>query len=159
LTGPGGFNVMNPNNPIPQSTSKSAGARLEYRNPLNNLFFNVGSRLSDTKNNLLASSAVNDLGFSVIEYIESENKRTSTSYYAEIGKYFPKFKTNASVTFNDTTSKSQSRRNNEDINNKPTELYLMNWEKLRTTVTTSMYSFILKKITRLVFTGIKSIPI
>ncbi|MCW3160733.1 carboxypeptidase-like regulatory domain-containing protein [Chryseobacterium oryctis] len=116
LTNPGGFNVMNPKNPIPETNSKSAGARLEYRNPLNNLFFNVGYNLSDTKNNLLASSAVNELGFSVIEYIESENKRTSNSYYAEIGKYFPKFKTNASLTFSDTNSKSQSRRNNQDIN-------------------------------------------
>jgi hypothetical protein len=116
LTSPAGFNVMNPKNPIPQTNTKSAGARLEYRNPLNNLFFNVGYRLSDTKNNLLASSSVNELGFSVIEYIESENKRTNNSYYAEIGKYFPKFKTNASVTFNDTNSKSQSRRNNQDIN-------------------------------------------
>ncbi|MDR6526587.1 hypothetical protein J2787_001967 [Chryseobacterium rhizosphaerae] len=116
LTSPGGFNVMNPKNPIPQTTTKNAGARLEYRNPLNNIFFNVGYRLSDAKNNLLASSAVNELGFSVIEYIESENKRTSNSYYAEIGKYFPKFKTNASLTYNNTNSKSQSRRNDQDIN-------------------------------------------
>lgn len=116
LTSPGGFNVMNPKNPIPQTNSKSGAARLEYRNPLNNLFFNVSYRVSDTKNNLLASSAVNELGFSVIEYIESENKRSSNGYYAEIGKYFPKFKTNAAITFNDTTSKSQSRRNEQDIN-------------------------------------------
>ncbi|CAH0131921.1 carboxypeptidase-like regulatory domain-containing protein [Chryseobacterium sp. Bi04] len=116
LTSPGGFNVMNPKNPIPQTTTKSAGARLEYRNPLNNIFFNAGYRLSDAKNNLLASSAVNEFGFSVIEYIESENKRTSNSYYAEIGKYFPKFKTNASLNYNNTNSKSQSRRNEQDIN-------------------------------------------
>jgi hypothetical protein len=118
LTSPGGFNVMDPKNPIPQTNSKSGNARLEYRNPLNNLFFNVNYRLSDTKNNLLASSAVNELGFSVVEYIESENKRSSNGYYVEVGKYFPKFKTNASVTFNDTTSKSQSRRNEQDINTK-----------------------------------------
>ncbi|MGU3374598.1 hypothetical protein [Chryseobacterium sp. M5A1_1a] len=116
LTNPGGFNVMNPKNPIPQTTTKNAGVRLEYRNPLNNLFFNVGYRLSDAKNNLLASSAVNELGFSVIEYIERENKKTSNSYYAEIGKYFPKFKTNASLSFNNTNSKSESRRNDQDLN-------------------------------------------
>lgn len=116
LTNPSGFNVMDPDNPIPQSNSKSLGSRLEYRNPLNNLFFNVGYRVSETKNNLLASSSVNESGFSVVEYIESPNKRSSNSYYAEIGKYFPKFKTNASLTFNDTNSKSQSRRNNQDIN-------------------------------------------
>ncbi|MFP3832507.1 hypothetical protein [Chryseobacterium sp. SIMBA_028] len=118
LTSPGGFNVMNPKNPIPQTTTKNAGVRLEYRNPLNNLFFNVGYRLSDAKNNLLASSAVNELGFSVIEYIERENKRTSNSYYAEIGKYFPNFKTNASLSFSNTNSKSESRRNEQDLNTK-----------------------------------------
>jgi hypothetical protein len=32
---------MNPKNPIPQTTTKNAGLRIEYRNPLNNLFFNV----------------------------------------------------------------------------------------------------------------------
>lgn len=118
LTSPSGFNVMNPKNPIPQTNTKSGSARLEYRNPLNNLFFNVGYRLSDTKNNLLASSAVNDLGFSVVEYIERENKRETNSLYGEVGKYFPKFKTNASVTFNQSTTISQSIRNNDLLDNK-----------------------------------------
>ncbi|CAM2801865.1 hypothetical protein DRF59_05470 [Chryseobacterium flavum] len=118
LTSPGGFNVMNPKNPIPQATTKNAGARLEYRNPLNNLFFNLGYRLSDAKNNLIASSVVNESGFRVTEYLEKENKRTSNTYYAEIGKYFPKFKTNASINYNNSVSKSQSIRNDENIDNK-----------------------------------------
>ncbi|WP_079243657.1 TonB-dependent receptor [Chryseobacterium indologenes] len=118
LTSPGGFNVMNPKNPIPQTTTKNAGTRLEYRNPLNNLFFNVGYRISDAKNNLIASSTVNESGFRVTEYLERENKRTSNTYYAEIGKYFPKFKTNASLSYNNTISKSQSIRNTDNIDNK-----------------------------------------
>ncbi|MEN5309029.1 TonB-dependent receptor [Chryseobacterium cucumeris] len=118
LTSPGGFNVMNPKNPIPQTTTKNAGTRLEYRNPLNNLFFNVGYRISDAKNNLIASSIVNESGFRVTEYLEKENKRTSNTYYAEIGKYFPKFKTNASLSYNNTISKSQSIRNTDNIDNK-----------------------------------------
>lgn len=118
LTSPGGFNVMNPKNPIPQTTTKNAGARLEYRNPLNNLFFNLGYRLSDAKNNLIASSIVNESGFRVTEYLEKENKRTSNTYYVEIGKYFPKFKTNASINYNNSVSKSQSIRNDENIDNK-----------------------------------------
>lgn len=113
LTSPGGFSVMDPKNPIPETTTKNGGVRLEYRNPLNNLFFNVGYRLSDAKNNLLASSLVNSSGFSVIQYIELENKRTNNSYYAEIGKYFPTFKTNASFSYNNTVSKSQMKRNND----------------------------------------------
>ncbi|AZB09432.1 hypothetical protein EG344_11670 [Chryseobacterium sp. G0162] len=118
LTSPGGFSIMSPENPIPQTTTKNGGVRLEYRNPLNNLFFNVGYRLSDAKNNLLASSVVNASGISMTEYIERENKRTSNSYYAEIGKYFPKFKTNASFSFNNSLSKSQLIRNTDLIDNK-----------------------------------------
>ena len=118
LTSPAGFNVMNPNNPIPETNTKNVGTRLEYRNPLNNLFFNVGYRISDAKNNLIASSIVNESGFRVTEYLERENKRTSNTYYAEIGKYFPKFKTNASLSYNNTISKSQSIRNTDDIDNK-----------------------------------------
>ncbi|AZA91628.1 Uncharacterised protein [Chryseobacterium nakagawai] len=118
LTSPGGFSIMSPENPIPQTTTKNGGVRLEYRNPLNNLFFNVGYRLSDAKNNLLASSVVNASGISMTEYIERENKRTNNSYYAEIGKYFPKFKTNASFSFNNSLSKSQLIRNTDLIDNK-----------------------------------------
>lgn len=118
LTSPGGFSVMNHENPIPETMTKTGGLRLEYRNPLNNLFFNVGYRLSDAKNNLLASSVVNQSGFSVIEYIERENKRTNNSYYAEIGKYFPKFKTNVSFSYNNAVSKSQMKRNNDLIDTK-----------------------------------------
>lgn len=118
LTSPGGFSIMSTKNPIPQTTTKNGGLRLEYRNPLNNLFFNVGYRLSDAKNNLMASSVVNASGQSMTEYIELENKRTSNSYYAEIGKYFPKFKTNASFSFNNSLSKSQLIRNSALIDNK-----------------------------------------
>ncbi|MFZ4931675.1 hypothetical protein [Chryseobacterium sp. Mn2064] len=118
LTSPGGFNVMKPSNPIPETNTKNAGIRLEYRNPLNNLFFNLGSRISDAKNNLIASSVVNSSGFMETEYLERENKRTSNAYYVEIGKYFPKFKTNASLNYNNTISKSQSIRNNDNIDTK-----------------------------------------
>lgn len=120
MTNPGSFSVMNAGNPIPQITTRSLGARLEYRNPLNNLFFNVGSRIGDTENNLIPSIIVNPYGFRVTEYLEKENKRTSNSYYAEIGKYFPKFKTNASFTFNNSLSKSQSIRNGDLIDTKNT---------------------------------------
>jgi hypothetical protein len=46
---PNGFNVMDSKNPIPQTTTSSGGGRIEYRNPLNNLFFNVNYSLSDSK--------------------------------------------------------------------------------------------------------------
>jgi hypothetical protein len=101
---------MNPANPIPQNNTKSAGTRIEYRNPLNNLFFNVNYRFSDSKRNLISNR--NDQGFIVGNYIEQDNHAVSNVYSLEVGKYFPKFKTNASVSYNNTTSKSDAYQNN-----------------------------------------------
>ena len=38
MTSPNGINAMDATNPIPQNNTKSGGTRIEYRNPLNNLF-------------------------------------------------------------------------------------------------------------------------
>ncbi|RXM38509.1 hypothetical protein BOQ62_16505 [Chryseobacterium sp. CH21] len=109
LLSPRGFNVMDPNNPIPQTTSKSAGSRIEYRNPLNNLFFNITYSLSDSKRNLLSSPILDvATGSTLIRYIERENHLKSNRFSIEVGKYFPKFKTNASVNYGNTLSKSDA---------------------------------------------------
>ncbi|PIF43859.1 carboxypeptidase family protein [Chryseobacterium sp. 52] len=109
LLSPGGFNVMDPNNPIPQTVSKSGGTRIEYRNPLNNLFFNVNYSLSDSKKNLLASPILDiTTGFTLIQYREQENHAKSNRFGVEVGKYFPKFKTNASVSYSNTLSKADA---------------------------------------------------
>ncbi|KMQ64022.1 hypothetical protein ACM40_04475 [Chryseobacterium sp. BLS98] len=109
LQSPGGFSVMDPNNPIPQTNSKSAGSRIEYRNPLNNLFFNVNYSLSDSKKNLLASPILDiNTGFTLIQYREQENHAKNNRLSIEVGKYFPKFKTNASVSYSNTLSKSDA---------------------------------------------------
>jgi len=109
LQSPGGFSVMDPNNPIPQTNSKSAGSRIEYRNPLNNLFFNVNYSLSDSKKNLLASPILDiTTGFTLMQYREQENHAKSNRLGIEVGKYFPKFKTNASVSYSNTLSKSDA---------------------------------------------------
>jgi hypothetical protein len=39
FTSPTSPSAMAPNNPIPETIAKSVGSKLEYRNPLNNLFF------------------------------------------------------------------------------------------------------------------------
>ncbi|WP_292009901.1 carboxypeptidase-like regulatory domain-containing protein [Chryseobacterium sp.] len=109
LLSPGGFNVMSPSNPIPETNTKSGGARLEYRNPLNNLFFNVNYRLSDSKKNLLSSPILDaTTGFTLMQYKEQDNHSKSNTFSAEIGKYFPKFKTNASISYNNTAAKSDA---------------------------------------------------
>lgn len=117
MTMPTALNAMDANNPIPENNNKSAGARLEYRNPLNNLFFNVGYRLSDAKRNLISNPTIVG-GYTVMQYIEQDNNIVSSGYNAEIGKYFPKFKTNASVSYSNNTSKSDAFLNDAAFTNK-----------------------------------------
>ncbi|MDQ1098268.1 MULTISPECIES: TonB-dependent receptor [Chryseobacterium] len=118
MTSPNGINAMDINNPIPQNNNKSAGARIEYRNPLNNLFFNVNYRLSDAKRNLISNPIINSAGYTTMQYIERDNHVLTNSYSAEVGKYFPKFKTNASVSYSNNTSKSDAFLDNISYTNK-----------------------------------------
>jgi hypothetical protein len=118
MTSPSGLNAMAAENPIPENNNKSAGARLEYRNPLNNLFFNVNYRLSDAKRNLISNPTINGSGYTVVQYIEQDNNIVNNGYSAEIGKYFPKFKTNASLSYSNNTSKSDAFLNNAAFTNK-----------------------------------------
>jgi len=118
MTSPAGLNAMEAENPIPENNNKSAGARLEYRNPLNNLFFNVNYRLSEAKRNLISNPTINESGYTVIEYIEQDNKVLNNGYSAEIGKYFPKLKTNASLSYSNNTSKSDAFLNDASFTNK-----------------------------------------
>ncbi|MDN5480538.1 MAG: carboxypeptidase-like regulatory domain-containing protein [Chryseobacterium sp.] len=117
MTSPSGINAMDINNPIPQNNNKSAGTRLEYRNPLNNLFFNVNYRFSDAKRNLIANPTINGPGYSIMKYIEQDNHVLNNGYSAEVGKYFPKFKTNASLIYSNNTAKSDAFLNNESYTN------------------------------------------
>lgn len=118
MTSPNGINAMDINNPIPQNNNKSAGTRLEYRNPLNNLFFNINYRYSDAKRNLISNPILNAAGYTILQYIERDNHILTNSYSAEVGKYFPKFKTNASLSYSNNTSKSDAFLDNASYNNK-----------------------------------------
>lgn len=117
MTSPTALNAMDASNPIPENNNKSAGLRLEYRNPLNNLFFNVNYRLSDAKRNLISNPKIIG-GYTVMQYIEQDNNVVNSGYSAEIGKYFPKFKTNASLSYSNNTSKSDAFLNDAAFTNK-----------------------------------------
>lgn len=117
MTSPNGITAMNPNNPIPQNNNKSAGTRIEYRNPLNNLFFNINYRYSDAKRNLISNPTIIG-GYTVMEYLEKENHVLNNGYNLEVGKYFPKFKTNASVNYSNNTAKSDAFYNDDSYTNK-----------------------------------------
>ncbi|MBW8362553.1 MAG: hypothetical protein K0M56_10250 [Kaistella sp.] len=100
--------AMSAANPLPETFSKSAGSRIEYRNPLNNLFFNVNYRYSNTNRNIIGNSFNDGSGFTTTQFEERDNQTTSKTAGAEIGKYFPKFKSNASLNFNNTVSLSEA---------------------------------------------------
>lgn len=117
MTSPTGINAMKASNPIPQNNNKSAGTRIEYRNPLNNLFFNINYRYSDAKRNLISNPTIVQ-GYTVMEYLEQDNHILTSGYSAEVGKYFPKFKTNASVSYSNNTTKSDLFLNNAFFTNK-----------------------------------------
>lgn len=119
MTSPAGIIAMDPKNPIPQNNNKSAGTRLEYRNPLNNIFFNVNYRFSDAKRNLLSNPTIVS-GYTVTSYIERDNHVLTNGYSAEIGKYFPKFKTNASLSYSNNTTKSDAILDSLSYTNKNT---------------------------------------
>ena len=94
------------NTPIPETISKFAGSKLEYRNPLNNLFFNVNYRFSKADRNIIGNTKNDGSGFILTTFKELKNQSNSNSVGAEVGKYFPNFKTNASLSFNNTLAKS-----------------------------------------------------
>ncbi|MFC6269657.1 TonB-dependent receptor [Frigoriflavimonas asaccharolytica] len=97
-------------NPVSENLSKSAGGRLEYRNPLNNLFFNVNYNYSNTKNNLISDFTGDGTGFGVLKFVERDNEFVSNSQNVEVGKYFPKYKSNVSVSFRNSDSTSELAR-------------------------------------------------
>lgn len=92
---------------MPEYRNQYAGSRLEYRNPLNNLFFNVRYNYSANKRNLI-ERFTGDGFSSSLTLLALENTINSQTESVEIGKYFPKFKTNASVSFGNTDSKGFS---------------------------------------------------
>ncbi|OWK74944.1 hypothetical protein CBW16_06025 [Flavobacteriaceae bacterium JJC] len=91
-------------NPLmPEYLSRNLGTRLEYRNPLNNLFFNVRYGYNTNKRNII--ERFTGEGFSSqLSLAAIDNTIISRTESAEIGKYFPKFKTNASFNFSNTNS-------------------------------------------------------
>lgn len=118
ISNPSSLSAMDPNNPIMETLSKRVGPRIEYRNPLNNLFFNASYTYTDTKRNLLASYFINPAGFAVVQYQPYENSIRANAQSAEIGKYFPKFKSNLSFSFRNSSSQSENLRNNDLYLNK-----------------------------------------
>lgn len=109
----GGYLLTNPlnvsirNSALPENINRSIGSRLEYRNPLNNLFFNVGYSFNNSTNNLIANRTISGNG-NAVEMIAFKNSPVSQNERAEIGKYFPKFKSNISTSFTNRDSNSFS---------------------------------------------------
>lgn len=118
LSNPARISAIGADNPILQNKMTMVGERIEYRNPLNNLFFNFGHRYSKNKRNLISNPYRDGLGYVTTNFIELDNRTLTNTFYAEAGKYFPKFKSNMSVNYNNATSKSQILQNGDLIDTK-----------------------------------------
>lgn len=105
------------NSKMPEYLNRNIGTRLEYRNPLNNLFFNVRYNYGTVKRNLAETFVTTGLGGTIgLEAISNTVKSQSES--AEIGKYFPKFKSNLSTSFTNRDTNPFSYFNNKAIRSK-----------------------------------------
>ena len=93
---------------LPENRSMTGSTRLEYRNPLNNLFFNVRYSISENKRNLITRTQQFESGAAITDLFDYDNKSISQSEGVEIGKYFPKFKANASLSFSNRDSNNYS---------------------------------------------------
>ena len=106
------------NSQMPEYLNRNVGTRLEYRNPLNNLFFNVRYNYGTFKRNIVETFVTEGgIGGTIgIEAIENSSKSQTES--AEVGKYFPKFKSNVSTSFTNSDSNSFSFFNGNFIESK-----------------------------------------
>ena len=111
-------NLSSRNTDIQQTRSNFVGTRLEYRNPLNNIFFNVSYNFNDRTNNVTFLNELDEASQQfIIKGYNLENNSKTNSARTELGKYFPKFKTNASVGYNYSLSNYQQL----PANSTPTE--------------------------------------
>ena len=99
-------NIANNESLLPENRTLNGSTRLEYRNPLNNLFFNIRYGYNENKRNLIRQTKRFASGATLNNLITFDNSPTSQNQGVEIGKYFPKFKTNASVSFTNRDSNS-----------------------------------------------------
>lgn len=95
---------------MPEYVNRNVGSRLEYRNPLNNLFFNVRFGYNTNKRNIM-ESFISDGLHNILSLMEVQNTMISRTQGVEVGKYFPKFKTNASFNFSNSNSNSYGNYN------------------------------------------------
>ncbi len=113
-------NIRNNDSLLPENRTLNGGGRLEYRNPLNNLFFNIRYGYSQNKNNLIARTQQFESGAMITDIITYDNSPQSTNQGVEVGKYFPAFKTNISTSFSNRNSNSYAMiveyNLNENIN-------------------------------------------
>ncbi|MHA6696610.1 TonB-dependent receptor [Chryseobacterium sp. A321] len=110
-------NIGNNDNLLPENRSINFSPRLEYRNPLNNLFFNIRYSYNENESNLIAKTTIFSSGANISELAYFDNTTTSQTESAEIGKYFPGIKTNLSLNASNRDSNNYSMLVNNQTGN------------------------------------------
>ncbi len=109
-------NIGNNDNLLPENRNISISPRLEYRNPLNNLFFNIRYSYQENQSNLIAKTTLFSSGANISELAYFDNTTRSETESAEIGKYFPSIKTNLSLNVANRDSNNYSMFVNNQTN-------------------------------------------
>ncbi|NAW50717.1 hypothetical protein GNY06_04720 [Elizabethkingia argentiflava] len=112
LQTPSNLATTSANGVLAENRVNHSNARIAYRNPLNNLFFNLRASISKTQKNLMSNTSYNG-GNITLAYVVKDNDLNTNSQQMEVGKYFPKFKTNASVSYSTRYQKSISLNNDQ----------------------------------------------
>jgi hypothetical protein len=111
LLNPMYLSKMSAQNALKETKNKNIGGRFEYRNPLNKIFFNVGSRYTNNNRNLISNPQFQYDGSIINGYDILNNRGSSISYSGEFGKYFPNLKTNSSISYKNVESLGLQKMN------------------------------------------------
>ncbi len=81
------------NSTIPENFSFSNSISLNYKNPLNGVFYSIGYSITSTRNNLIFRNAYNPDGSTTLESIVKDNHQQSQSFNVLLNKYIGAVKT------------------------------------------------------------------
>jgi hypothetical protein len=116
MTSPTMLTIMNNESILARIISNYLNPRLEYRDPLSNLFFNVRFNYSlEDRNQMLG--VYTDGNSKTIENVFRDNNVVSTKYGGEIGKFFPQIKSNLSLEVIYSLNRSEILFNDAIIGN------------------------------------------
>ncbi|WP_196888766.1 carboxypeptidase-like regulatory domain-containing protein [Aureivirga sp. CE67] len=99
--------------PLPETQNLHYSASINYRNPIESLFFSAIYSHSKTDNNVLYENKILENGATELEAIQKDNERFSHNLMSRISKYFSDLKSNFTIGVNYSLQDFQQILNSE----------------------------------------------